>query len=195
LNRDSGTEPELRRARGQEIRAPSPNSYHPPLTVTRRALLKGGNDVEFRRLIYRLLLVEERLRRARDYLARLAGLTGPQYTMLITVAYLQGATGITVQALARNLRVTSAFITTESRRLIERGLLAKRTNPHDSRSALLSVTAAGRRRIERLVPELRRINNAFFAHVTARSFTEARRFLEQLLAGSEQVMAHIARHA
>jgi len=171
------------------------SSYHPPLTITRRALLRSGSDVEFRRLIYRLLLVEERLRRARDHLGRLAGLSGPQYTMLITVAYLQGATGITVQSLAKNLRVTSAFITAESRRLIERGLLAKRTNPHDSRSTLLSVTSAGRERIERLVPELRRINNAFFGQVTARSFANARQFLEQLLAGSEQVMQRIARHA
>ena len=169
--------------------------YHPPVTVTRRALLKGDSDVEFRRLIYRLLLVEERLRRARDHLGRRAGLTGPQYTMLITVAYLQGATGISVQSLARNLRVTSAFIAAESRRLLERGLLAKRTNPQDSRSTLLSVTAAGRRRIERLVPELRTINNAFFAHVNARSFRHAMQFLEQLIAGSERVMLHIAKHA
>ena len=115
--------------------------------------------------------------------------------MLITVAYLQGATGISVQSLARNLRVTSAFIAAESRRLLERGLLAKRTNPHDSRSTLLSVTAAGRRRIERLVPELRTINNAFFAHVGARSFANAMQFLEQLIAGSERVMLHIAKHA
>jgi DNA-binding MarR family transcriptional regulator len=171
------------------------SGYHPPLTVTRRALLKGGSDVEFRRLIYRLLLVEERLRRARDHLGRLAGLTGPQYTMLITVAYLQGATGISVQSLAKNLRVTSAFITAESRRLLEHGLLAKRRNPHDSRSTLLSVTAAGRRRLERLVPELRRVNDAFFGRVSAQSFAHAMRFLEQLLAGSEHVMAHIARHA
>src|SRR5207253_153777 len=170
-------------------------SYHPPLTVTRRALLVRGSDAEFRRLIYRLLVAEERLRRARDFLGRLAGLSGPQYTMLITVAYLQGETGITVRSLARNLRVTSAFITAESRRLIERGLLAKRTNPHDSRSTLLSITAAGRRRIEHLVPELRTINNAFFAHVSARSFADAMQFLEQLIAGSERVMAHIAKHA
>jgi MarR family transcriptional regulator, organic hydroperoxide resistance regulator len=114
--------------------------------------------------------------------------------MLITVAYLQGATGITVQSLARNLRVTSAFITSESRRLVERGLLARRTNPHDSRSILLSVTAAGRRRIEKLVPELRTVNNAFFAQVTARSFANAMQFLEQIIAGSEHVMTHIARH-
>ncbi len=169
--------------------------YHPPLTITRRALLVGGSDVEFRRLIYRLLLVEERLRHVRAFLGRRIGLTGPQYTLLITVAYLQGATGITVRSLARNLRVTSAFITGESRRLIERGLLAKRPNPHDSRSTLLSVTTAGRRRIAGLVPELRSINNAFFAHVSAQSFRHARRFLDQLLDGSERVMLYMSKHA
>lgn len=169
--------------------------YHPPLTITRRALLVRGSDVEFRRLIYRLLLVEERLRHVRAFLGRRIGLTGPQYTLLITVAYLQGATGIAVRSLARNLRVTSAFITGESRRLIERGLLAKRPNPHDSRSTLLSVTAAGRRRIARLVPELRIINNAFFSHVSAGSFRHAKRFLDQLLDGSEQVILYMSKHA
>ena len=169
--------------------------YHPPLTITRRALLVRGGDTDFRRLIYRLLQVEERLRHARAFLGRRIGLTGPQYTLLITVAYLQGATGITVQSLARNLRVTSAFITGESRRLIERGLLAKRTNPQDSRSTLLSVTAAGRRRIEEVVPEVRRVNNLFFRNVTKDSFRHAKRFLEQLLDGSAQALAHISKHA
>ena len=55
----------------------SRRGYHPPVTVTRRALLVDGSDVDFRRLIYRLLLAEERLPRARDFLCRRAGLTGP----------------------------------------------------------------------------------------------------------------------
>jgi DNA-binding MarR family transcriptional regulator len=173
----------------------SRRGYHPPLSITRRALLVGGSDIEFRRLVYRLLVVEERLRRVRDHLARRIHVTGPQYTLLITVAYLQGETGIAVRSLARNLRVTSAFITAESQRLIERGLLAKRANPEDSRSILLSVTAAGRRRLDKLVPELRAVNDAFFAHVSARSFRAARVFLEQLLAGSERAIAYMSRHA
>ena len=169
--------------------------YHPPLSISRRALLTRGSDLEFRRLIYRLVVVEERLRHARAYFGRLIGLSGPQYMLLISVAYLQGATGITVQALARNLRVTSAFITAESRRLLERGLLAKRRNPRDSRSTLISVTAAGRRRIEQVVPEVRRVNDIFFKEVTKDSFRRAKRFLDQLLAGSERVMADMSRHA
>lgn len=169
--------------------------YHPPLSITRRALLERGSDLEFRRLIYRLVVVEERLRHARAYFGRRIGLSGPQYMLLISVAYLQGATGITVRSLARNLRVSSAFITGESRRLIERGLLAKRRNPHDSRSTLLSVTAAGRRRIEEVVPEVRRVNDLFFQNVTKDSFRHAKRFLEQLLDGSAQALAHISKHA
>lgn len=169
--------------------------YHPPLSISRRALLNRGSDLEFRRLIYRLLVVEERLRHARAHFGRLIGLSGPQYMLLISVAYLQGATGITVRSLARDLRVTSAFITAESRRLIERGLLAKRRNPHDSRSTLLSVTTAGQRRIEEVIPEVRAINDLFFGHITRGSFRHAKRFLDQLLAGSEQVLAHMSKHA
>ena len=45
------------------------------------------------------------------------------------------------------------------------------------------------------MPELRRLNDAFFSHVTARSFADAMQFLEQLLAGSERVMTRIAKHA
>ena len=173
--------------------------YHPPLTVTRRALLVGGSDTEFRRMIHRLSVVEERLRHARTYLGRRIGLSGPQYMLLVSVAYLQGATGIAVRSLAKDLRVTSAFITSESGRLIERGLLAKRTNPHDSRSTLVSVTAVGRRRIEALIPEVRKVNNLFFGHVSVGSFRRAKRFLDELADGSAQAMTYIAhregRHA
>jgi MarR family transcriptional regulator, organic hydroperoxide resistance regulator len=173
--------------------------YHPPLSISRRALLVRGSDAEFRRLLYRLVLVEERLRHARAYFGRRIGLSGPQYMLLITVGYLQGAQGIPVRSLARDLRVTSAFITGESRRLIERGLLAKRTNPQDSRSTLLSLTAAGRQRIEGLVPEIRRVNNLFFGHLSKTSFRGAKRLLDELAEGSAQALAYIAhregRHA
>ena len=166
--------------------------YHPPLSVSRRALLVRGSDAEFRRLIYRLVAIEERLRHARAYLGRRIGLSGPQYMLLITVAYLQGADGIAVRSLARDLRVTSAFITSESRRLIERGLLARRTNPHDSRSTLLSLTAAGRRRIRGVVPEIRKVNDMFFGHLGKASFRHAKRFLDELSEGSAQALAYIA---
>ena len=165
--------------------------YHPPLSISHKALLIRGSDAEFRRMIHRLSVVEERLRHARTYLGKRIGLSGPQYMLLASVAYLQGATGIAVRSLARELRVTSAFITGESRRLIERGLLAKRPNPHDSRSILLSLTPAGCRRIDALIPEVRRVNNLFFGRVGRTSFSHAKRFLDELADGSAQALAYI----
>jgi DNA-binding MarR family transcriptional regulator len=166
--------------------------YRPPLTVTRAALLVEGSDREFRRLIQRLLLVEERLRHVRAFLGRRLAITGPQYSLLMTVAYLQAGTGITVQSLATKLRVSSAFITAESRRLVDSGLLDRRPNPRDSRSILLCVSARGRRRIAALIPELREINNAFFGDVTPASFRHAHRFLGQLADGSARALGVIA---
>jgi hypothetical protein len=46
-----------------------------------------------------------------------------------------------------------------------------------------------------VVPEVRRVNDLFFQKVSKDSFRHAKRFLDQLLAGSEQVMAHMSKHA
>jgi DNA-binding MarR family transcriptional regulator len=178
--------------RAGDSRAGAGAAYHPPLTVSHRALLVDGSDAAFRRLIYRLLLVEERLRHARAYLGKQAGLTGPQYSLLMAVAHLQGATGIAVRSLARELRVTSPFIAAESRRLLERGLLAKRENPHDSRSTLITITPAGRRSIDRLVPQVRAVNDLFFGARSRRAFVAATRFVDQLVDGSREALAYIA---
>ena len=97
-----------------------------------------------------------------------------------------------VAEVVRTVAVRGAFVTSESQRLIGRGLLAKRRNPHDSRSTLITITPAGRRAIERLVPEVRAVNDLFFGHLSRPAFLEARRFLDQLMDGSRQALAHIA---
>lgn len=170
-------------------------NYHPPLTVTRPALLMDGNDTEFRRFVSRLVMVTDRLRQIRRHFGWQIGLSGPQYVLLITVAYLQGREGIAVSSLARELRVTSAFVTSESRRLLQRGLLAKRPNPKDSRSTLLSLTHVGRKRIDALVPEIRKVNDVLFGYVSKSSFLRAGRFLDELGEGSAEALAYIAKRS
>jgi len=70
-------------------------------------------------------------------------------------------------------------------------LLAKRQNPHDSRSTLITVTPAGRRCIERLVQEVRAVNDLFFGHLSRPTFLRAKRFFAQLMDGSRQALAYI----
>src|SRR5215813_10897602 len=99
------------------------------VTVSLPALLHEGSDSQFRRLIQDLLTVARRVEMARDYFGRQIKVTGPQYNLLMSVAQLQGATGVSVGTVAQAMHVSSAFVTAEAGKLVRIGLLKKRPNP------------------------------------------------------------------
>ena len=106
----------------------------------------------------------------REHLGRRMGISGPQYSVMVAVAHLQGRDGISVGALAQALHVSSAFIATEGGKLVRRRLLLKRTNPLDRRGVLLSVAPAGRLAVDRVSAEIRTVNDLFFGALDAASF-------------------------
>src|SRR5215472_7760274 len=118
--------------------------YRVPATISAREALNRGSDWQFRGLVQDLLTVARRLEMARDYFGRLINVTGPQYHLLMTVAQLQDALGVSVGKVAQVMHVSSAFVTSETGKLSGLGLLRKRPNPDDRRGALLSLTQAGR---------------------------------------------------
>ena len=83
-------------------------------------------DRQFRRLVQDLLTVSRRLEMARDYFGRRINVTGPQYNLLMTVAQLQGTTGVSVGSVAQAMHVSSAFVTSETGKLSDVGLIRKR---------------------------------------------------------------------
>jgi|SRR6478752_4666349 DNA-binding MarR family transcriptional regulator len=145
-------------------------SYALPATVTRAPLLKGGSDQRFRALVADLFTISMRMEMVREHLGRRMGISGPQYSIVVAVAHLQGRAGISVGSLAQALHVSSAFIATEGGKLARCGLLLKRTNPLDRRVVLLSVAAAGRLAVDRVSAEIRTVNDLFFGSLDATSF-------------------------
>jgi len=167
--------------------------YHPPATTSLPALLHRQSDQQFRRLIQDLLTVSRRLELARDYFGRRISVTGPQYSLLMTVAQLQGTTGVSVGSVAKAMHVSSAFITSEIGKLSDAGLITKRPNPEDGRSALLSLAPAGRMRIDGLMSEIRTVNDLFFGLLGARSFAQLCASAGALVRGSREAMQYIER--
>ena len=167
--------------------------YHPPATTSLPALLYRQSDQQFRRLIQDLLTVSRRLELARDYFGRRISVTGPQYSLLMTVAQLQGTTGVSVGSVAKAMHVSSAFITSEIGKLSDAGLITKRANPEDGRSALLSVAPAGRMTIDGLMSEIRTVNDLFFGLLGARSFAQLCASAGALVRGSREAMQYIER--
>jgi DNA-binding MarR family transcriptional regulator len=182
------------RAKTKNVLAPS---VLPP-TVSRRPLLEGGSDRRFRTLVHDLFTVSMRMELVREHLGNRIGITGPQYTVLAAVAHLQGENGASVGAVAKALHVSSAFVASETGKLAQRGLLHKRTNPHDRRGVLVSISPAGRVEIGRVGGEIRAINDLFFGALDGKAFAALSAAVGALVAGSRKAVHYInagERHA
>src|SRR5882672_8005204 len=88
----------------------------PPSTVSRPALLVGGSDGEFRKLIHDLIAYGHRLDACRDAFAAIVGIAGQQHR-------------------------SGAFITIEANKLVELGILQKASEPEHDRRVLLKNTS------------------------------------------------------
>jgi MarR family transcriptional regulator, organic hydroperoxide resistance regulator len=165
--------------------------YVLPATVSRSALLDKGSDRRFRTLVNDLFTIATRMEVVRRHLARRMGVTGPQYSVLIAVAHLQGEQGVSVGAIAQAMHVSSAFIASETGKMARRNLLLKRPNPADGRGVLLTLASAGRERLERIAAEIGAINDLFFGALDAPSFAALSAAAAALVRGSGRALHYL----
>lgn len=151
------------------------------VTVTRPELLEGGTDQAFRQLLHDMLAFGGRLNEIRDRLAAVIGLTGAQYTILISIAHLGVESGVGINRIAEHLNLSGAFVTIEVNRLVDAGIVSKQTNPEDRRRVLLTLTAEGERLLDRLKPVQRPVNDALFESVSAAEFRPLCRVMGRLV--------------
>lgn len=149
-----------------------------PRTVTRRALLVRGSDGEFRQLIHDLIAYGHRLDACRDAFAAIAGVSGAQYEILMLVSR---AGGLSIGDIAARLHRSGAFITIESGRLVEQGLLDKASDPADGRRVLLRRNARTLAALRRMAPHQRRINDVLFGCLDAKRFRALRKLASDLV--------------
>lgn len=159
------------------------------LTVSRADLLADGDDTAFRYLVHDLLAFSARLEAVRARFGAYLGLTGIQYTILVSVRHLQGDEGVGIKALADHLGLSGAFVTIETKKLIKRGLLCKRSNPNDRRRVLLQVPGAGDEQLAALAPMQREINDAIFDSLDAAGFAKLARQAAALRQGADRGLA------
>jgi DNA-binding MarR family transcriptional regulator len=163
-----------------------------PPTTSRRALLKGGSDRDFRALVHDLLTVSSRMELVRGHLGARMGMSGPQYSVLVAIAHLQGDGGVSVSDLAEALHVSNAFIASETGKLARRRLVHKRVNPHDRRGVLISIAAAGRIEIGKIGEEIRAINDLFFGALDAKAFAALSMAVGALVTSSRKAIQYVS---
>lgn len=160
-----------------------------PLTATSPNLVSGGSDHFFRRLLYDFFTVSARLETMKRYLGKRLGLTGPQYTIMMAVAELQGDTGVSVGRVGEYLHVTGTFVTIESGKLVKKGFMEKCSDLQDGRVSLLSIAPKGVKALEGLFPELQQINDVFFELDSRTEFERLCKSLEKLVGNAQRALA------
>lgn len=161
------------------------------LTATRSILLPAGSDHALRTLLYNLFTIGTRMEEVRRYLGSCVGISGPQFHLLMAIQELQGAMGVSVGKIAAYLHVAGTFVTAESAKLAQKDYIEKRPDPRDRRVSLLRVRPAGAKAIERLLPELRHINDTFFELESREGFESLCRAADRMVEGSRRVMSLI----
>lgn len=157
-----------------------PEALPLPATISRRALLADGSDREFRALIHDLMAYSRRIGDCRDAFAAILDVSGMQYEVLMLVSRF-GAQGLAVGEVATRLHRSAAFITIESGKLADRGVLEKFGDPRDGRSVRLRATRKGGDLVRRIAPVQRQVNDALFECVDARRFRQLRRLAAELV--------------
>ena len=170
--------------------------YVLPPTVTCSALLEKGSDRRFRTLVNDLFTIAGRMEIVRAHLGRRMGISGPQYSVLIAVAHLEGervqaGRGVSVGTVAQAMHVSSAFIASETGKLARLGLVLKRPNPQDGRGVLLTLAPAGRLMLDRVSAEIRAINDMFFGALDAGSFAALGAAAHALVKGSGKAVQYV----
>jgi len=162
-----------------------------PATATNPILASGKSDHSLRKLVYDFFTVAARMEEVRRHLGNRVGITGPQYSLMMAVAELQGTDGVSVGRVAEYLHVTGTFVTTESGKLSKKGFLGKRPDRHDRRLSLISIAAKGQEVLDSLFPELQQINDVFFELDSRAAFQELCGALERLVSNSQRALALI----
>jgi DNA-binding MarR family transcriptional regulator len=177
---------------------PATDGTNAPTTINRPELLVDGSDFEFRQFVHDALGFGGRLLAVRDGFAKLLGVSGPQYTILISVAHLVERGPVTVSGIANHLHLSGSFVTTESNKLAKLGLITKVTDEDDRRRVLLRVTDEGRRRLHELADIQAQVNDVHFGTLTRKTFDQVRTIMPELLESTDQALSlldHLTRVA
>jgi DNA-binding MarR family transcriptional regulator len=168
------------------------DAYRPPPGVSAPNLLRTGSDRIFQKLVFNLFTISARIERVRVHFATRMGISGPQYSLLRAVAFLQGTEGVSIGIVAEHLDVTSTFITAQSGALAQRGYLNKREDAADRRISRLSLTPRGERLVDEIVEGVRPINDIFFGGLQKVEFEALSATIQKLVNSSRNAMIQIS---
>ena len=162
----------------------------PPPTTSLPALLDDGSDQTFRAAVEAGWRSAQSLNAIMALLAADVGISLPQYSIMMVLAYAEK--GLSIGALATRLRVSQPFITAEIGKLVASQLVFKRSNPTDKRGVLVALSPKGRNVTNRIALLLREVNDVIYRDITRKELEVIKKFIKKLSLRSELALERVA---
>ncbi len=158
-------------------------------TVNHPSLIEDGSDLAFREMVHDALAFSSRLEAIRNGFAKLIGLTGIQYTILISIYHLQYEQDVSISMIATHLHLSGAFVTNETNKLTAEGLVEKFQDPDDRRRVILRTTPEAEAKLSRLADVQSQVNDEHFSPLTHGDFQRFKRLVSELVDSTDRALA------
>jgi DNA-binding MarR family transcriptional regulator len=154
----------------QTMALPQPSSG--AATNQRSATRSESNDEIVGDFIWDIASLNTHLEDIRRAWARLLGISGPQWLILMAVDASNSDDGISVGDVSEKLHVQPTFVTAQSKILESSGYLRRKGSVTDGRIVLMSLTDKARREIAKLSSQRKALNEFIFADLSIRSLRD-----------------------
>jgi MarR family transcriptional regulator, organic hydroperoxide resistance regulator len=123
----------------------------------------GKNEEIVRRFLWDIATVNIYLDEIRQFWARILGISGPQWMILMAVSDLDEGDGVPVKDVSAMLHVDSSFVTTQSKMLERNGFVRRVPSREDARVVLMSLSDKACKHIAKISTRQATLNEFIFA--------------------------------
>ena len=154
---------------------------HFPLTTSRPELLIDDSDEVFCDFLHGILALSERWNTVRAGFGERLGLSGIQYTILISIAHMQKYTNVSVKRLADHLHLSGTFVTTVTGQLEKANLIHKKQDAEDRRKVRLVISEEGKTLLRKLEDTQQKVNDEMFECLDQEQFKDLSKLVDELI--------------
>jgi DNA-binding MarR family transcriptional regulator len=132
----------------------------------------GQNQDLVQEFIWDIVSINTHFEEIRYMLARILGISGPQWLILMAINDLDRGNGVSVRVVSEKLHVDPSFVTTQSKSLEKHGFMRRITSVDDARVVLMSLTDKACKQIAGLSLHQERLNDFIFSDLDDRALAD-----------------------
>jgi DNA-binding MarR family transcriptional regulator len=142
-------------------------------------------------VIWDFVSISNNLEDMRRAWAKLFGISGSQWLILMAIADLDQGKGVSVGDVSQKIHAVSTFVTTQTKILERMGLLNRVPSTEDARVVLMSLSEDARCKIDHLSPRWEALHEYIFRDFDAEALADVKAKLEMLKHRTKLAMQRI----